>query len=157
MELVLDDYEPPEKREVIPDGTNVLARVVSIREKQSNFDEEDFDGNKILDENGNPRKKMQVSFKFVIDEGEYKGAEVFGNTNTTFTKHPSCKLRIWVQEILNRDSLKPGFKLDTEMLEGLTCRVNVAVRNGKWPDGTAKQTNYVSDVFRDSSEDSEPF
>lgn len=157
MELTLEDAGG-EERTIIPDGTNVRAKVLEIKEQQSIFDEEDSDGNKILNEDGTPKKKMQVSFKFQVDEGEHKGSVVYGNTNTTFSMHPNCKLRVWVQEILGRDSLRSGFKLDTEMLEGLTCRINIAVRNGKkQADGTIKRTNYVSDVFRDDQDAEDPF
>lgn len=156
MELVLDGYEGG--REVIPDGTQVQALVLEVKDRPSIFNEEDKDGNVVLDEDGQPKKKMQMSFKFKILEGEFKGEEVYGNTNLTFSKHPDCKLRVWVQEILGKDTLKDGFRVDTEMLEGLTCRINIAMRQGKkQADGSFKQTNYVSDVMRDDDNSNEPF
>ncbi len=138
MEFVLKEVE---EYSTIPDGEIVRAEVAKCEERESIFD----------DDNNPGVKKREVSFMFTIMEGEYVGRKVFGSTPTTFTTHPDCKLRVWVQELLGEDSLPSGFRFNTTMLEGLPCRLVVGAREGRPAHAGAapKIKNYASDVMRD--------
>lgn len=134
-EFVLKEVE---EFKPIPDGDILEAEVVNCEHRETPFD----------DENNPGQKKKEVSFRFkVTDEGEYNGRTVFGSTPVTFTSHPDCKLRVWVQELLGMDSLPGGFRFDTDTLIGLPCRIAVGAkeREGK------STRNYVMDVLRASN------
>lgn len=133
-EFVLKESE---EFKTIPDGEILEAEVSNCEHRETPFD----------DENNPGQKKWEVSFRFQVKDGEYAGRTVFGNTPVTFTNHPDCKLRVWVQELLGLDSLPGGFRFDTDTLIGLPCRIAVGerVREGK------PTKNYVMDVLRSSN------
>lgn len=115
--------------EAIPENTIVEADIEQVEERETPFWIDDNDHEK--------GKQRQVSFKFrVTGPEEYKGRILFGNTTTTFSNHPDCKLRVWVQEILGVDQLPLGFKLDLGQLEGAPIKVVVGNKTKKAADGT---------------------
>lgn len=122
--------------ETIPQGLVLDAELLEVKEKTMPF--KDDDGNEIV--------KVEFSFK-VIEEGQWKNRRVWGQTPTTFSMNPSCKLRSWVQELLNVPRLPADFALDTDDLVGLTCRVAIDHRIQKKPDGDITR-EFVSDVIR---------
>ena len=139
--FTLEESEVPEF-EVIPEGTIHPATIVSVEERETPW---------LIDDNDpSLGKKHQVSFRFQISEGEHKGRTLFGNTPTTFTNHPDCKLRAWVQEILGQNGLPVGFNLDLEELVDLPVKVAVAHRTKRNADGTETIREYASDVIRAS-------
>ncbi len=139
MTFTLEKSELPEY-EVIPEGKLLPAEVVNVEERETPW---------LIDENdpslGN---KKQVSFRFSVTDGDHKGRTLFGNTPTTFTSHPDCKLRAWVQEILGGNVLPVGFSLEVETLIGLPVKIAVAHRNKTNADGTTTVKEYVSDIVR---------
>lgn len=127
--------------EVIPADTILAATIEECEVKESPFDIDDKDPSK--------GKKKQVSFKFRVSEGEeFANRVLFGNTPTTFTKHPDCKLRVWIQEILAQDSLADNFAFDTDDLVGMRVKVIVGNRPKKNADGTTGVRDFASDVIR---------
>lgn len=127
--------------EAIPEDTILEAEIDTVEERETPFDIDKNDPSK--------GKQRQVSFKFrVTQEGEHNGRVLFGNTTTTFSNHPDCKLRVWVQEILGQDKLPLGFKLDLSQLEGAPIKVVVGNRTKKAADGTDVVKDYVDTVMR---------
>lgn len=129
--------------ETIPVDTLAKAEVVKVDVAESPF---------WVDEDDHAKgKKEQVSFRFRINEGEFEGRQLFGNTPTTFTDHPDCKLSGWVREILDLDEFPTDFSFDTEQLEG--CSVNIIVghrRSGKeFVDTVARidGVDFADDIF----------
>lgn len=137
--LTLQESEAVEF-DVIPEGTIVTLDVVSVEDRETPWDVDENDPSK--------GKKHQISFLFEVSSGEHQGRKLFGNTPTTFTTHPDCKLRAWVQEILGEDALPVNFQLDTDALVGLPVKGVVAHRMKKNADGSQTPKEYVSDVIR---------
>lgn len=138
-EFVLEETEAQEF-EVIPEASIVTLEVVTVEDRETPWD---------IDENDpSLGKKHQVSFRFKVTEGDYSGRTLFGNTPTTFTTHPDCKLRAWVQEILGESALPTGFRFSTEVLEGMPVKGVVAHRFKTNADGSTTPKEYISDVIR---------
>lgn len=142
--LVLGESE---ERPVIPDGEVLAVRIIKCEVGTSPF------------KNDDGSERQQVSFTFKVTEpGEFEDLYLFGNTPTTFTTHPDCKLRGWVEEILGGDALPVDFELDTDDLVNLDCRVRVGVRDRVGQDGkTPVKKNFVRDVLPAYDADLEPF
>jgi hypothetical protein len=142
MAFVLEESETVEF-EVIPAGSVLLTEIVNVEDKESPWD---------IDENDpSLGKKHQVSFRFKVTQpGPYYGRTLFGNTPTTFTTHPDCKLRAWVLEILGQNQLPVGFVLDLDVLVGLPVKVAIDHRKAKTnADGTPKPPQeFASDLLR---------
>lgn len=142
MAFVLEQSEVKDF-EVIPAGTVLLTTIVAVEDREAPW---------LIDENDPSKGKVhQVSFRFkVTTPGEFRDRTLFGNTPTTFTTHPDCKLRAWVLEILGQNQLPVGFVLDLDVLVGLPVKVAVAHRAPKTnADGTPKPPQeFVSDVLR---------
>jgi hypothetical protein len=135
--------------EVIDEGETVLAEVVRCEVRETPF---------WVDENDQSKGKQQeVSFRFSVVSGPHKGRTLFGRTPTTFTSHPDCKLRAWVQEILGSDNLPVGFSFDPSDLETLQVNVIVGHRPKKNADGTTSVREFVSSVKRVNVTDIDPF
>lgn len=132
---------------VIPDGSRLNAVVERAEERESFF------------KNDDGTVRYEVSFLFKITEtGEWNGTKVFGNTPTTFSTHPDCKLRAWVQEILGGDDLPVGFELNIDDLVGMPVRIVTGVRARKDKNGkVVSEKHYVQDVMAALDEDIEPF
>lgn len=136
--------------EAIPENTIATAIVESCEVKETPFWVDDNDHTK--------GKKDQVSFRFRLTDGEYANRVLFGNTPTTFSTHPDCKLRVWVQEILAVETLPDNFSFDTDDLVNMTVKVVVGNRTRKAADGTDVVKDFVSDVIRvRSSLEENPF
>lgn len=142
--LVLEESE---ERPVIPEGEVLAVTILKCDVGTSPFKNDD----------GTERQQVSFTFK-VIEEGEWQDLYLFGNTPTTFSTHPDCKLRGWVEEILGGGALPVDFELDTDDLVGQDCRVRVGVRERKGSDGkSVVQKNYVLDVLPASDADLSPF
>lgn len=138
-EFVLEEAE---QFEAIPDGEILAAEVSNVEHRETPFEDERNPG----------KNRWEVSFRFkVLEEGPFYGRTVFGRTPTTFSSHPDCKLRVWVQELLGEDSLPSGFKFDTDTLIGLPCRIAVTMKEKPGKDGTPVKRNDVVDVLRPSA------
>lgn len=137
-EFVLEDS--PEF-EAIPDGTIAPAEVLQVERRTPPWED----------------AREEVSFKFLITDGEHEGRMVWGRTPTTFTNHPDCKLRVWVQELLGQRNLPVGFKFKPSNLEGVPCRIAVTAYTKEGGDGTKVTKNYVSDVLAPAEVDIDPF
>lgn len=127
--------------EAIPADTILECEVEQVEDRETPF---------WIDRNDESKgKQRQVSFRFrVTGPEEYKGRVLFGNTPTTFSNHPDCKLRVWVQEILGQDQLPVGFKLDLSQLEGAPVKVAIGNRDKKAADGSTVTKDFVADVMR---------
>lgn len=79
---------------------------------------------------------QKFDFKFAIrdipaqlaaEEGyrELIGTNIYGSTSTHLNQRPDNKLRRWSEALLNIGELGVGFELDTDMLEGRSCRAIV--------------------------------
>lgn len=132
--------------EALPDGIELLAEVIAVTVGESPF----------FKKSDPTQKEIQVSFRFrVIDEkddGKYFGRTLFGNTPDTFSNHPECKLRIWVQELLRKDALPVGYRFDTDYLEGQLVKITVGNRTRKAADGSDITRDYVESVRRVAEE-----
>lgn len=126
--------------ETIPADTVATAEVVNCEVKETPW---------LIDES-DPDKgyKEQVLFRFKIVEGPYQGRQLFGNTPTTFTNHPDCKLRVWVQELLGMNTLPSEFTFDTDNLIGTKARIIVGNRPKKHRDGSSSLVDFVDTVVR---------
>jgi hypothetical protein len=133
LQDTVTDGEGGEKRtfEPLPAGMIAEAEVVSVEQREAPF---------LVDANDPSKGNVQqISFLFkIVDErpehADYKNRTIFGNTPITFSNHPECKLRGWVEEILDAglDQLAPGFQLNLDDLVGERVRVVVGHRkNGK--------------------------
>lgn len=125
---------------VVPAGT-YYAEVVSVTVRDSNFDDERNPG----------QKQKEVRFQFRIVDDRYpdvNGQFVWGRTPTTFTNHENCKLRMWVEEIFNFNTLPVGFEFDTDSMVGQPVQVVVKNRNGRDRDGNPKVFASVDTVLR---------
>lgn len=129
----------------IPDGEVLPAVVEKIEKRTSPF--KDKDGN----------EQEEVSFVFKVTEGEYAGRTLYGNARAEFTSSPFCRLRIWIQSLMNVDELPVDAEVETEHLIGLPCRIAVAAKDREAPDGSTIVRNYVTDVLPDAGPDSSPF
>lgn len=101
------------------------------------------------DDEGNPEIKVNFEFHFELDGQKRK---LWGDTPTTFTTHPDCKLRNWVQQILGGNELPAGFKLNTDTL--INTPVRIVVEHRTWTDkqtGETKWRNGVKDVMYSKS------
>ncbi len=110
-------------------GLIAEAEIVEVTVGETPWDKDENDPSK--------GKAQQVSFRFKLDDPahpEAQNRQVFGNTPTTFSNHPDCKLRSWVEEILDTglDQMKPGFNLNLDDLVGERVRVVIGHnKNGK--------------------------
>lgn len=127
--------------DVIPENTVLEAVIDEVEVKDSPWDVDENDPSK--------GKKQQVSFKFRVTEaGDWEKRVLWGNTPTTFSTHPDCKLRVWVQEILAMDDLGADFTFDTDHLVGQAVKVVVGNRPKKNVDGSTTMKDYADGVIR---------
>lgn len=149
LEMVMEEAEERPAFVLVPDGTILEAVIEDIKEQESMYYKEP-DG-------VTPQK--QISFRFkVTSQGQFEGRTLFGNVAKWFSTDPNCRLRLWIQEIMGRDSLPADFKVNLKHLVGLTCRIMVSEHLGKAKDGvTDQKKNKVTDVLRDASIAAEPF
>lgn len=121
----------------IPEDTIIEATLVSVDVRPHPF---------FKDDNGDAEMKVNFEFNF-----EYNGEKrkLWGETPTTFTTHPDCKLRNWVQQILGGGELPAGFKLNTDTLKDNKVRIVVGYRDWMSKDTppVKKWRNEVKDVM----------
>lgn len=128
------EYEP------IEEDTVIEATVAAVEVRPHPF---------FKDDEGNAEMKVNFEFHF---ERDGKKRKLWGDTPTTFTTHPDCKLRNWVQQILGGNELPAGFKLNTDTLINTPVRIVVEYRT--WKDrttGEPKWRNSVKDVMYSKS------
>lgn len=136
----------------IDDDTIFEANLVGVRQVEKPFT--DDDGNKV--------NKVEFKFTLIDPDGNFDGTPQWGETPTRFNSHPDCRLRNWASAILGTE-LPIGYRLDTDVLLGNTCRVVIGLREYE-KDGATKKRNSVKDVIpsreamaRMASPDEEPF
>lgn len=129
------------------DGSIWPAKVISVKVVDKPYFEDD-----------GVTKVRKVEFKFEISDtvtGQFDGVPVWGETPTKFNTHPECKLRNWASAILGTD-LPVGYRLETDVLQGNECRINVELyeyEDKKGPKdpttgkGFTKQRNRVLDIM----------
>lgn len=126
---------PAFKVTIFEEDTIVTGDLVDIKEKVAPF--KDDDGSEI--------KRLEFTFRLP----EYNNQRVWGETPLTFTTHPDCKLRGWVQEILGGNELPAGFRLNTDELKdikGLRLRLGYRKYFSK-KENKNKEVNPVVDVL----------
>ena len=127
--------------ETIPANTVLETTIEEVNVQESPFWVDDKDHSK--------GKKEQVSFRFRVTEpGDWENRVLWGNTPTTFTDHPDCKLRVWVQEILGLDDLGEDFTFDTDHLVGETVKVVVGNRDKRNADGSTTTKDFAEGLIR---------
>jgi len=98
----------------------------------------------------NIKDEYEVSFRFRVIDGDYKGQPIFGTAKPYLNDSDTCRLRFWLQELLGVDSLPSdfSFKFDENNevpdLVGLQCQV--LVKNRVKQDGT--KAHAVAEVLR---------
>ncbi len=92
----------------------------------------------------NVEDENEVSFEFVVIDGDFAKRRLWGSAKPYFDKSDNCRLRIWTQEIMGWDSVPDGYEFDTDDLTGLNCRILVKAYVGN--DG--KPRNRVKEVLR---------
>lgn len=134
------------------DGSIWPAKVLTVKVEDKPYFEDD---------GVTPVKKVVFKFE-IIDNitGQFNGVPVWGETPVKFNTHPDCKLRNWASAILGLPELPVGYRLDTDVLQGNECRVNVELReyeDKKGPKdpatgkGFMKQSNRVVDIMPSAS------
>ncbi len=127
-----------EERIPIPDGAVFEAEVLTVKLEDSKF---------YKNEDGTPQQIMNFKFK-VVNDGEHDGAFVdrwvWGSTPPWLNDDPRCKLRNWVEAILDIDLLPPDYLLETDDLQGMQCRVIVSAKESTTNPG--RITNKVTEL-----------
>lgn len=131
-ELEESNYNGP-----IADGTWLNAEVHDIDE----IEETDR-------QTGDKKKKVAIYFVVSDPDSEYDGQKIRGKAPKWFSNHPDCKLYNWTQAILGVDELPPGFRLNTDELKDLDCKILVGAYEFTRDDGETRSGNYVKDVAR---------
>ena len=102
--------------ETLPIGTVVDVRLTDVEARQFTWDGEEV-------------TKLKWVFT-VMEEGAWKGKDIFGDTPTTFTAHPNCIAYNWVAAITGK-KYAPDEQLDTDDLIGMPCRIMIGHREDK--------------------------
>ena len=119
------EEKPQAEREPIPDASVLEAEVISVELRESD---------RFKDSEGNP--SQSINFKFnITEEGEFKDRWVWGSTPPWLNDSPRCKLRHWVEAILDVDLLPPDYLLETDNLHGLPVKVIVSAAQSKTQPG----------------------
>lgn len=126
---------PAFKVTIFEEDTIVTGDLVDIKEKIAPFTEDD----------GSEIRRFEFTFRLP----EYNNQRVWGETPLTFSTHPDCKLRAWVQEILGGNELPAGFRVNTDDLKdikGLRLRLGYRKYFSK-KENKNKEINPVVDVL----------
>lgn len=128
----------------IPDNTFLEAEVLNIKTVTKPFTDK---------ETGEPVQRVEWEFKVTDESSEFKGRRVKGETSTNFTKHPDCRMFMWVQEILGTTDLPDNFNFNTEDVIGASCIVLVGLKEkprkdgkGIWSDNSVKDVQRAADT-----------
>lgn len=116
----------------IPEDTVLEAEVRAVKQVKKPFKADD--GSDI----------WKVEFEFAVEHNG-KQRKLWGETPTTFSSHPDCKLTNWVTAILGR-TVAEGESLNTDVLVGEHCRVMIGQRSSV-KDGEQQIRNHVKDVI----------
>lgn len=136
MKLTLQNSDDDQEvRTPIPDKSIFEAEVVQIKEEDTQWEDKFNPGEKT--------KQFVFIFK-VLDEGQFNDRWVWGNCSTWFSDSSTCKLRQWIQAILDVDILPQGFIVDTDDLVGQQARIIVKAAPKK--DDSSKMVNWVQEV-----------
>jgi hypothetical protein len=95
---------------MIPEGTIVAAKVISIEE------------NNDLQFEGRPSPRLNWAFE--ITESPWGGYKILGSSSQKFTIDPPSKFYEWAVQLLGR-TFEVGDGIDTEDLIGLPCRIEI--------------------------------
>lgn len=124
----------------IPEDEILAAEVTAVDLRQKPFNDKET-GAEI----------WRLEFAFIVTEpgSAWEDQRLWGDTSTLFNSNPNCKLRAWAAELMEAEELGPQFRLDTDELIGLPCRVVV----GQKPyidklTQLEKRRNFVKDVIR---------
>jgi hypothetical protein len=129
-----DGERLPFKVTVLPEDTITEAVVLDVMEKIAPFKNDD--GSDIT----------RVEFTFALPD--YSNQRVWGETPTTFSSHPDCKLRGWAQEILGGGELPVGFRLNTDDLKDRKVRVRLGYKKYfSKKNNREEERNFVADVI----------
>lgn len=131
----MTDEERREKRLKYPGAQNntvLEAEVIGIELQDSRWTD---------DRTGELKKELNFKFKS-IEPGDFHDRWFWGSVSTWFSDKPTCKLRQWVQGILDVDVLPDGYVLNTDQLIGLQCRILIGAKARD--DGSL--ANWVSEV-----------
>lgn len=123
--------------DLIPEGTIVPARLENV--EAHSFD---YQGEKI--------HKLKWFFT-IIEEGEWFGKTVQGQTSTAFTSHPNCKAYNWAVAISGKQ-YQDGDELDTDDILGMPCQVIIKHR----PDNQGRTWMEVRDVAPAARQSGQP-
>lgn len=108
--------------ELIAQNDIVDARLANVEVRSFSFENR---------ETGVMEDVTKLRWDFVVlDEGDWKGKTIFGDTSTNFTNHPNCKAFNWVASLTGRQ-YEEGEDLDTDDLLGLPCRIIIGHKPDK--------------------------
>lgn len=116
-------------KDPVPDNTALEAKVVSVEERDSRWDDEHNPG----------QKKRELNFKFEVDDPAHpdlRGRWFWGNTTAYFGSAAANKLRQWITVIEDEDILPEGFIVDLDEIEARKPRVRIIVKAYEKRDGT---------------------
>lgn len=134
---VYEVREAAESDGPIEEDTILTAEVTAVYEQEKT--------NKTTEE-----KYKRLQWKFTVNDPEsaFDGRNLYGDTGVDFVAHVGCKPWNWSQEIMATD-LPKGYNVDTEVLVGMECRIQVGARDYKDKQtGDDRVYNFVKDVMR---------
>lgn len=113
MGYKLVEQEPMTEFEPAPEGAELTLKVIKVEERDSFFWVDKDDESK--------GKQREISFRFQVDDqsSDFHNRTFFGSTSTSFSTHPNCRFRLWIEQILQVDELPEDFEFELEELEGL--------------------------------------
>lgn len=127
--------------DALPEGT-YNAEVARITYKPIDLDRTPW-LNRLVDRG----VKAQISFGFRITSGPFAKRWVWGDIPAEISDHSACKLRLYLQEILQENTLPSDFSFDEADYDdyiGLPCRV----RLGKYfSEKAGVERNSLDDVL----------
>ena len=100
--------KPAEGIDLIPENDQVNVMLTKIEENNFEYKEEEI-------------KKLRWYFT-VMDEGDWKGKDITGNTSQKFVAHPDCKAYNWAAAISGRN-YPAGSDFDTDEILTMKCRI----------------------------------
>jgi hypothetical protein len=112
----------------VPDNTVFEARVISIVERDSKWDDDYNPG----------QKKREYNFRFEVDDPDHpdhQGRWFWGNTNTYFADTATNKLRQWIGAIEDLDVFPEGYVVDLDEIESRRPRVRIIIKAGERANG----------------------
>jgi len=131
------EYREEADKVILPNDTIVTAEIVSIKEQEKTSKE------------GKQYKKLLWTFAIQEPGAEYDGQYVYGDTFPEFRS--GSEFEEWTREVMAQDeAFEKGFKINTDLLVGMQCRLRVGLRSYE-KNGETKSTNFVAEVMRSRS------